>query len=116
MDELRVIVHPKWAPACESGRHLVHPFTECDEVDLMSAAFAEMYERALTEAFTDAQAEADAALLYGNGTGDMRGFLNHDRREPTSMERALAILAPELRRCLLYQAGAPRVVRPARYR
>ncbi|MEW2164371.1 hypothetical protein AB0912_15465 [Streptomyces sp. NPDC007084] len=93
MDELHVTSHTKLVPACPSGRHVVHPLVECDEIDLLSAAFAEMYEAALTQS------------IDGNGTGASLGILaTHSSREPTPMDRALDILDPELRRCPLYDA------------
>lgn len=47
------------------------------------------------------------ATVTGNGTGEPRGFLTREQREPTPAERAIAILGPELRRCPLYKAGPP---------
>lgn len=70
-------------------------------------------------AFMAALHKAIDATVTGNGTGEPRGFLAREEREPTPAERALAILDPELRRCPLYDAGPPvlyprcsRTVRP----
>lgn len=112
MPDLHVRKITKFAPACESGRHLVHPFYECDEVDELAQAFAGLYEQALTEAYAEAHAEVDQWLL-GSGTGEICGIAGWKPSEPTPIERALAILDPELRACPLYDAGPPAVYGPA---
>jgi hypothetical protein len=66
-----------------------------------------LQEKALAVAYAEAQAAVDRILIYGTGTGEPRGFLAREVREPTPPERALAILDPELRRCHLYKAGPP---------
>ena len=98
--ELHIERITKTAPACESGRHLAHPFMECDEVDLLGARFTELYEQVMAEAYAE-------VLVHGDGTGELRGFLAGAERGPTPVERALAILDPHLRACPLYDAGPP---------
>lgn len=101
MVDLHVTSHAKLVPACPSGRHVVHPLVECDEIDLLSAAFAEMYEAAVAQS------------IDGNGTGEPRGILaTPPPRESTPLDRALAILEPQLRACPLYDGGPPAVRGP----
>ena len=58
-------------------------------------------ERQLWQVINERFAEA---LVTGNGTGQIVGFLAMaDAPEPTPVERALAILAPHLRREPLYR-------------
>ena len=71
-------------------------------------AVAALYQQELAAAFTEADAEIDL-LIYGNGTGVLRGIHSWEDREPTPIERALALLDPELRRCPLYAAGPPAI-------
>ncbi|MFF3891362.1 hypothetical protein [Streptomyces sp. NPDC001914] len=113
MSDLPVITHPKWAPACPSGRHIVHQFYECDEVDVLAAAVAGLYQQAMAETFAETQAVVDRLLITGNGTGEPRSILaTPEPREPTPMDRALHILDLELRACPLYDAGPPVVRGP----
>jgi hypothetical protein len=86
---------------------------------------AAVAQQALAQVFAETQAAVDQLLIHGNGTGEPRGFLSAERisipyslsddeiadhgyvvgpPEPTPAERALAILAPELRHCPLYKA------------
>ncbi|MGY5048271.1 hypothetical protein ACWDE0_21965 [Streptomyces sp. 900105755] len=98
--ELHVQQITKTAAACESGRHLVHPFLECDEIDLLSAAFMEMIESACADAFT----AADQLTIVSNSTAEpIPVFGGPERAEPSPVERALAILDPHLRACPLYR-------------
>jgi hypothetical protein len=60
--------------------------------------------RACTElAHPAAFAAVDQQLVTGSGTGEPLGLLAWTPREPTPAERAMAILAPELRWCPLYK-------------
>ncbi|MEU1445480.1 hypothetical protein [Streptomyces mirabilis] len=63
--------------------------------------------RQIDGAFMQALHKAIEETVTGNGTGEMLGFLPREQREPTPVERALAILDAELRRCPLYKAGPP---------
>lgn len=100
---VRNLAPPFPVTVCESGRHIAHPGDTCEETDELQAAFRAYFERALAEAY----ANAEQLWLYGNGTGEPRGFLAGAEREPTPVERALAILDPHLRTCPLYKAGPP---------
>lgn len=92
-----------WVAACESGRHVHHPMETCDEYEEFAAHVRAWWERAFAEAFT----AAERRLVTGNGTGEPRGLAAWEPSEPTPIERALAILDPDLRRCPLYEAGPP---------
>ncbi|MFI6251483.1 hypothetical protein [Streptomyces sp. NPDC051016] len=124
MDEpelhVRDLTPPRYVPACESGRHPIHPFLECDEIDVLAAAFNEMIEGAFAEAFAAVEAGVDGfvmsalhqaveATVNGSRSGDVIGFRAVDPAEPTPVERALAILDPHLRACPLYDAGPPAI-------
>jgi hypothetical protein len=110
-------------PVCESGRHSAHPGETCEEIDELQAVFRRYLERSLRQAYATAAAEADRMFdqrfLTGYGTGEMRGFLAAEQinawypisveemadhgitptaPEPTPVERALAILDPELKK------------------
>lgn len=109
MDELharKIAVH---VPACESGQHTMHPLETCEDYEAFSAHVRAFFANAFAEAY----AETDRRLITGNGTGEPLGILaTPPPREPTPMERALDLLAPELRACPLYDAGPPVVRGP----
>jgi hypothetical protein len=98
----------QYVPACETGRHVHHPMETCGEYEEFAARVRAWYEKALVETF----AEAERQLVTGNMTGVPRGVAAWEPGEPTPLERALAVLDPELRRCPLYDAGPPAVYRP----
>ncbi|MGW3135932.1 hypothetical protein [Streptomyces sp. NPDC001139] len=89
------------AVLCGSGRHVAHPGDTCKEFDELQAAFRAYFERALADAY----AEAERLWLTGSSTGEARGFLAGTGLTPTPMQRALAILDPHLRACPLYRPG-----------
>lgn len=93
----------QYGPACETGRHTLHPMETCDEYEAFAAHVSAWYE----DAFAALYAEAERRLITGNETDEPRGILDWEPAEPTSLERAFAILDSELRRCPLYVAGAP---------
>lgn len=76
-----------------------------------SASFTDLIDALCQQALAEALAEADLEidrLLLGNGTGEPLGIrAMADLPEPTQMDRAFALLEPELRRCPLYDAGPP---------
>lgn len=83
-------------------------FLEFDETHADGADFAEvvaaLYWQELVAAFAEADAEIDR-LIYGNETGEPRGFLGRaDAFEPTPADRAFAILEPHLHDVPLYQS------------
>ncbi|UOB09110.1 hypothetical protein MQE23_08595 [Streptomyces sp. HP-A2021] len=107
-DELTVRKLIQYVPACDSGRHVHHPQETCDEYEEFSAHVRAYFQRIFAEAY----AEADRLLITGNGTGEPRGLADWEPKEPTPIERALAILEPELRRCPMYKAGPPALPLP----
>ena len=133
--ELHASKFISWVPACESGQHVGHPGETCDEWEAYAAAARALYETAIGAALAAAltpPVEVPASLrawldgditdgvmaelhreidqlVNGNGTGEMRGFLDWDDWEATPMERAFAILDPHLRACPLYNAGPPAI-------
>lgn len=102
----------KTVPACESGRHVAHPGDTCEETDDLQAVVDAYFQRCLAEAY----AAAEQVHLFGNGQQSITqptGFISLDGpEESTPVERALAILDSELRRCPLYEAGPPAVYGP----
>lgn len=96
-------------PACETGQHTMHPMETCEEYEAFSAHVRAFFANVFAEAY----AEVDRRLITGNGTGEALGILaTPPLREPTPVDRALAILDPELRHCPLYDAGPPVVRGP----
>ncbi|MET8766350.1 hypothetical protein [Streptomyces sp. NPDC004658] len=93
----------QWVPACETGRHTHHPGETCDEYEEFAAHVRAWFE----QSFAALYAAAERRLVTGDGTGEPRGVLAWEPTEPTPVERALAILGPELRCCPLYNAGPP---------
>lgn len=104
------------------------PIYERDGVDGFVEVLAELWAQAYAEACAEAEREFDRRWITGSGTGEIRGLLTAEKvgvpypvsdaeiadhglivrhSEPTPVERALAILDPELRRCPLYDAGPP---------
>jgi hypothetical protein len=86
-----------WGPTCETGRHYPpHPGDTCDEIDEWIALRDAWLEQHIGAAFDRA--------FDGDHDGAMTGLIAMaDAPEPTPMERALAILAPHLRREPLYR-------------
>lgn len=106
---VRDLTPPIPVSVCDSGRHPAHPGETCEDVDELQAVFAAYLEQAFREAYAWAEAEAermfDHLYVTGQGTGEPRGFLAMtEEREPSPVERALAILGPHLRDCPLYDA------------
>lgn len=65
-----------------------------------------MHAQALAVTFAEWHAAVDHALMWGNDAGELLGLqADVPVWEPSPIERALAILEPELRRCPLYDAG-----------
>jgi len=106
---VRDLTPPLLAAVCDSGRHPTHPGSTCDEIDEVQAAFRAYLERSLAAAYAWAAAETEAVvdrwLVTGDGTGEPLGFRAPALREPTSAERAFAILAPHLDDVPLYRPG-----------
>ncbi|NUS26082.1 MAG: hypothetical protein HOV92_17920 [Streptomyces sp.] len=123
---VRDLTPPIPVVVCDSGRHFAHPGETCEEIDELQALFRAYLERAAAEAW----AEVERRLVYGEGTGEPRGFLSADQISipyplsdaevadhgiivgepgPSPVERALAILDPHLRACPLYAAGPPAI-------
>lgn len=70
-----------------------------------------LHKGALARIFAEAQAEVDQYLMRGKVPGEPYERLSPELEPPTApLDRALATLAPELRRCPLYDA-APRTTR-----
>ena len=98
----------QYVAACDTGRHVHHPQQTCEEYEEFAAHVRAWWEQAFAEAF----AAAERRLVTGSMTGEPRGLAAWKPSEPTAIERALAILDPELRRCPLYDAG-PATLYPA---
>lgn len=97
--KLNVKVVQRYGPTCDSGRHVPpHGGYTCDETDEFIAAL----DRALSVLVDRA---TDQPAIEGSGTLQVRGLLPLLRivHEPTPAERALAILAPNLRDEPLYR-------------
>ena len=61
-----------------------------------------------TQMLAAVDATVTRTLIDGDSTGQPLGFRIIDPpAEPTPMDRALALLDPELRACPLYEAGPP---------
>lgn len=129
---VRDLTPPVPVIACDSGRHVAHPGETCGEIDELQAVFRAYFEQAMAAAYAAALtpvSEVPPSLLaglqgeitdgvmatlhkavddtvYGNRTGDMRGFLTGPRRETTPAERAFAILEPHLHNVPLYRPRA----------
>ncbi|MFI0233126.1 hypothetical protein [Streptomyces sp. NPDC017086] len=101
--ELTVRKLIQYVPACETGRHTLHPMETCDEYEAFAAHVRAWFEKSFAALYAD----AERRLVTGNGTGEPRSILNWEPAEPTPLERAFAILDQELRRCPLYTAGPP---------
>jgi hypothetical protein len=75
---------------------------EARVIDLMT-----LHEQSLAVAFAEWQAAVDHGFMWGNDALTLLGLRSVvPARGPSPIERALAILEPELRRCPLYDAGA----------
>jgi hypothetical protein len=62
-----------------------------------------LFRAFIEQLIAEAHVEAEQVLLYGNGAGAPLGFRAPALREPTSAERAFAILAPHLDDVPLYR-------------
>ncbi|MFE0800100.1 hypothetical protein [Streptomyces sp. NPDC058812] len=64
---VRKITH--LVPACDTGRHVIHPMETCDEYEAYSEAMRKLYTDALTTAFSQyvtPMSEVPAALRGPN--------------------------------------------------